>query len=135
MPNLFVRLCPWLALAVFTVLLPTGASAQDRQDSSSLRLPTIAASAAAAADWATTYHALKYYKVREMNPVLRPLEKSPGSLISVGGMIDAGSISAWNLAMGRKHPKVAAGGLWAMTAFRAYLAIHNLRNIQRAERK
>lgn len=131
MPNLFVRLCPRLALGAFVLLVPTGASAQDN----SLRVPTIAASAAAAADWATTYHALKYYKVREMNPVLRPLEKSPGSLISVGSMIDAGSISAWNLAMGRNHPKIAVGGLWAMTAFRAYLAIHNMRNIKLAEKK
>jgi hypothetical protein len=30
---------------------------------------------------------------------------------------------------------MAAAGLWTMTAFRAYLAIHNLRNQQKAARR
>jgi hypothetical protein len=101
----------------------------------SLRVPTIAASAAAAADWATTYHALKHFHVRETNPLLRPLDGSPGSLISVGAVIDAAAFSTWNVTVGRKHPKAAAAGLWAMAAFRTYLAIHNVRNMQKAARR
>jgi hypothetical protein len=136
MLNFFGRFCPWLALASVLLLVPAPAGAQDNGGQSKrLTIPTIAASAAAAADWASTYHALKYYKVREQNPVLRPFQDSPGPMISLGGIIDAGSISAWNLTVGRKNQRVAVAGLWAMTAFRAYLAIHNLRNTRIAERR
>jgi len=122
-----------LLAALFLVFVfPAFASAQE---SKSLKIPTIAAMAAAGADWATTYHALKYYKVREVNPIMRPFEAAPGSLVTVGGLIDVGTISAWNLTMGRRNPRVAVAGLWAMTAFRAYLAIHNIRNEQKAERR
>jgi hypothetical protein len=119
------------AALLVAILIPTAASAQQ----SRLKWPTIAAGAAATADWATTYHALKFYKVQEQNPVLRPLQSSPGRLVSMGGMIDVAGISAWNLAMGPKHQKMAAAGLWTMTAFRAYLAIHNHVNEHRSERR
>jgi hypothetical protein len=119
------------AALLVAVLIPTVASAQQPR----LKWPTIAAGAAATADWATTYHALKFYKVQEQNPVLRPFQSSPARLVSMGGMIDVAGISAWNLAMGPKHTKMAAAGLWTMTAFRAYLAIHNHVNEHRSERK
>jgi hypothetical protein len=121
---------PAAALLV-AILIPTVASAQQAR----LKWPTIAAGAAATADWATTYHALKFYKVQEQNPVLRPFQSTPARLVSMGGMIDVAGISAWNLTMGPKHPKMAAAGLWTMTAFRAYLAIHNHRNEHRSERR
>jgi hypothetical protein len=95
----------------------------------------MAASAAAAADWASTYHALRFFKVHETNPVLRPVDGWPGKMVSLGAVMDVGAISAWNMTMGREHPKVAIAGLWAMTAFRSYLAIHNLRNEHRADRR
>jgi hypothetical protein len=101
----------------------------------SLKIPTYAASIASAADWASTYHALKYYKVREVNPLLSPFESSPASLVTLGAVLDAGAYSAWNLTVGRRSPKVAAAGLWGMAVFRAYLALHNLRNTRRAERR
>jgi hypothetical protein len=116
-----------LMLCVF----PAMAEAQD----GSLRLPTLAASAAAAADWASTYHALKYYKVREVNPLLRRFETSPGSLVTMGVVIDTGVFSAWNLTVGRRNPKAAAVGLWGVAVFRTYLAIHNMRNERKAERR
>jgi hypothetical protein len=101
----------------------------------SLRIPTIAAGVAAAADWATTYHALTNYRVHETNPFLRPWYDSPGKLVGMGALMDIGAVSAWNITMGQKHPRVAIAGLWAMTAFRSYLAFHNLRNEQRAARR
>jgi hypothetical protein len=133
MPNFFGRFCPWLALGVLILLLPSHAAAQ--QNTSRLTIPTIAASAAAAADWASTYHALKYYKVREQNPMLRPFQESPGGMISLGSIIDAGSVSAWNLTVGRKNQRVAVAGLWAMAAFRGYLVFHNMRNMRLADRR
>ena len=120
-----------IATAVLLTLLPSLALAQDN----GLRTPTIAASAAAAADWASTYYALKYFKVRELNPLINPMQHRPGRMISMGIAIDAGIVSAWNLGIGRKNERVAVAGLWAMTAFRAYLAIHNLRNTRKAERR
>ena len=120
-----------LAALLMLCVCPAIAAAQD----GSLRLPTLAASAASAADWASTYHALKYYKVREVNPLLRPFERSPGSLVTMGAMIDAGAFSAWNLTVGRRSPKVAAAGLWGMAVFRTYIAIHNMRNTRKAERR
>ena len=131
--------CLRLAAALLVVCaLPATANAQQffpetRQPS--LRIPTIAASAAAAADWATTYHALSNYRVREMNPLLRPWYDSPGQLVGMGAVMDVGAVTAWNLTVGQKHPKIAVAGLWAMTAFRSYLAVHNLRNTRRAARR
>jgi hypothetical protein len=125
----------WRLMAALLVvcLFPTVASAQD--NASRLRWPTIAASAAAAADWASTYHGLTYYNLRETNPLLQPFQKSPGTLVTMGAVIDVAAFSTWNVVVGRKHPRVAAAGLWAMAGFRAYLVIHNLRNEQKAGRR
>jgi hypothetical protein len=100
-----------------------------------LKTPTIAASIAAAADWASTYHALKYYKVREVNPLLRPFEREPAKMIVLGAAMDVGLVAAWNLSVGKKHEKLAVAGLWTMTAFRTYLAIHNRRNEMKSARR
>ena len=121
-----------LAATFALCLLPGAASAQE---ASPLKLPTIVASAAAAADWASTYHALKFYQVRETNPLLQSFQRDPGKLVTVGAAIDAATFSAWNLTVGRKHPKIAAAGLWAMAGFRAFLAINNFRNEQKAGRR
>lgn len=125
----------WRLSAALLVLclVPGLASAQDT--SNRLRLPTIAASAAAAADWASTYHALKYYNLRETNPMLQPFQHSPGQLVTMGAAIDAAAFSTWNVTVGRRHPRVAAAGLWAMAGFRAYLVIHNLRNERKVSRR
>lgn len=122
-----------LAAAVAAIcLLPAVASAQERPPR--LKLPTIAASTAAAADWASTYHALKFYNLRETNPLLQSF-RSPGRLVTAGAAMDAAAFSTWNLTVGRKHPRIAAAGLWAMAGFRAYLVLHNLRNTQKVERR
>ena len=122
-----------ISLLVLCLGLPSMAAGQSPPPS--LQAPTIAASIASAADWATTYHALSNYQVREMNPLLRSFDRTPGRMISMGAAIDAAGISAWNVTMGKKHPKIAMAGLWGMAAFRSYLAIHNLRNTRRAERR
>jgi hypothetical protein len=91
--------------------------------------------AAAAADWMTTYHGIKYYRLREANPLLRPFDRTPGKMVLLGAAIDVGAAAAWHHTVGRKHPRVAAAGLWSMTAFRAFLALHNLRNQEKAGRR
>ncbi len=122
-----------LAALLVVCLAPTAAFSQDVPRP--LHAPTLAASIASAADWATTYHALKHYHLREANPLLRPLERTPGKMVAMGVAIDVASFSAWNLTLGRDHPKIAAAGLWGVAAFRGYLAWHNLRNTRRAERR
>jgi hypothetical protein len=129
---LMSRLRPIIAAALILILVPSLAQAQQE---SALRAPTIAASAAAAADWASTYYALKHFKVRELNPIINSMQHRPGRMISVGSAIDVGIVSAWNLGVGRRNERLAATGLWAMAAFRTYLAIHNLRNTRKAERR
>lgn len=125
-----------LVAAVFVVSLLPGlaglspASAQELRPS--LRIPTTVASIAAAADWASTYHAMSNYHVRETNVLLQPFQKSPGTLVVVGAAIDAASFTAWNKVMGPRHPRLAVGGMWAMAAFRSFLVLHNLRNEQKA---
>ena len=133
MPSLLRRWRPVAVPLVVCLGLPGTAAAQDRPVN--LKLPTIAASAAAAADWASTYHALKFYQLRETNPLLQPFQTSPGQLITIGAVIDAATFSTWNVTMGRRHPRVAATGLWAMAGFRAFLVLHNLRNEQKVGRR
>lgn len=123
-------LAPVCLLAV-ALATPGPVFAQD----GALKAPTIAASVAAAADWASTYHALKNYHVRETNILLRRFDDSPGKMVSLGAAMDAGIFSAWNVTVGRSHPRAAAVGLWAIAAFRGYLALHNLRNERKAERR
>src|ERR671936_670804 len=92
-----------------------------------LRIPTVAVSAAAAGDLASTYYGLNRLGIRESSPLLQRWQDSRGKLVWMAAAIDVGSITAWNIAVGRNHPRVAVSGLWVMTAFRTYLAIHNLR--------
>ena len=132
---LYARPLRVLAAALLVaVLFSSTAVAQDQQRGR-LYWPTVAAGGAATADWITTYHALKFYKVREQNPLLQPLQHTPMRMVSVGGLIDVAGISAWNLTVGPKHDKIAAAGLWTMTAFRVYLAVHNHLNEHRSERR
>lgn len=121
-----------MVLLLLIVLPPRQALAQERPG---LRLPMTVFGAAAAGDWATTYHALKNYQVREANPLLRPFDHRPGKMVGLGAAIDVGLATGWNYSVGRSHPRIAATGLWAATAFRAYLAIHNLRSERRSARR
>ena len=126
-----------LITAVFVVSLCVGltdsASAQELRPS--LKIPTTIASVAAAADWASTYHAMTNYHVRETNFLLRGLQDSPGKLVVAGAAIDVATFTAWNTWVAPRHPKVASAGMWAMAGFRAYLVFHNLRNEQKALRR
>ena len=126
------------AALLIAILVPSLAAAQEVQQqpvSGRLLWPTIAAGTAATADWITTYHAIRFYKVQEQNPLLKPFQAKPAGMVSLGGVIDVAGMSAWNFTVGPKHPKLASAGLWTMTAFRVYLAVHNHMNEHRAERR
>jgi len=118
---------------VLALACPRALMAQERE--AGLKLPTAMFAVAAAADWATTYHGLKHYRLREANPVLRPFDDTPAKMVLIGAAIDGGAVAAWHYAVGRNHPRIAVAGLWTMTAFRAFLAVHNIRNQQKAGRR
>jgi hypothetical protein len=134
------RLNRAIVVTVLVVVCATPAAAQQEPrltgaQPGGLRLPTVMFASAATSDWVTTYYALKHYRLRETNPLIRRFESTPARMVLIGAAIDVGAVTAWNYTMGRKHPRIAAAGLWTMTAFRAYLAFHNSRNMQRSERR
>ena len=129
------RLSLIIFVTALAVVCPRSASAQQEPGTDGLRLPTTLFASAAAADWATTYYGIKHYRLRETNPLIRRFDRTPAKMVLIGAAIDVGAVTAWNYTMGRKHPRVAAAGLWTMTAFRAYLAFHNSRNMQRSGRR
>src|SRR5262245_29898936 len=90
-----------LCLCALLVAIPQLTLAQEPPRPSSLKLPTTIFAGAVLADWATTYHALKNYHVREQNPLLRPMDHQPGKMITVGAAMDAGLATAWAFTMGR----------------------------------
>jgi hypothetical protein len=129
------RLKLYFLALLLAFVCPSTLSAQEPDNRPGLKLPTTLFGVAASADWATTYHGIKNYRLREANPVLSRFEKTPGKMVLIGAAIDVGAVTAWNYTVGRKHPRVAVAGLWTMTAFRAYLAVHNIRNQQKAGRR
>jgi hypothetical protein len=136
------RRCVPAAALLFAALVllasPSAVFAQDVQQGQGhgrLYWPTLAASSAATADWITTYHALKFYRVQEQNPLLKPFQSNPARMVSMGALMDIAGVSAWNLTIGQKHQRVGAAGLWTMTAFRVFLAVHNHNNEHRAQRR
>jgi hypothetical protein len=122
---------PGIRVITVLVFLLRAVTAAAQQPEHRLVIPTAAVSAAAAADLATTFYGLRYADVRETSPLLRRWQNSRGKLVSMGALLDVASITAWDVAMAREHPRVAISGLWVMTAFRSYLAIHNLQIARR----
>ena len=110
------------ALLLATVAV-TDAAAQDR-----LHLPTVAFASAATADWMTTHENVKYF--REANPVLRWLDHKPNAMIALGAGIDAASYYGWR-AFTRNRPKLRSAGLYAAAAVRTFIAVRNVRILQR----
>ena len=84
-----------VVILVVALACPGTLFAQDAQRPS-LKLPTVMFAAAASADWATTYHGLKHYRLRESNPLLRPFERTPAKMVLLGGAIDIGGVALWN---------------------------------------
>ncbi len=124
-----------LLVAVLALVCPRPAAAQQEPGTDGLRLPTTLFASAAAADWGTTYYGIKHFRLRETNPLIRRFDRTPAKMVLIGAAIDVGAVTAWNYTMGRRHPRIAAAGLWTMTAFRAYLAFHNSRNMNRSQRR
>lgn len=111
----------------------------------SLNKATVVFSAAAAADWITTYRTLSTYQscdranavpycagaAREQNPLLAPL-KSPAKIVATGAAIDvAGVLLARKF--GKRHPKLVAVVLYGASAYRGFLAARNEIGLQQTQ--
>ncbi len=98
----------------------------------SLRVPMLVFSSAAAADWITTYRNLQHpgegRTGLEQNPLLHWTRNRPWPTVIAGASMDVAGVWAWNHYVGKRHPKAAKAGLYAMTGVRLWLTARNLRN-------
>ena len=119
------------ALLLALVLLPATATAQE---SPRLKLPTTVYLVAITADKATTLNCTLRPGCWEDNPMYRWADKSGGAPLqmAVSTGVDLVSIWAWNKTVGRKHPKLAAFGLYSMAAIRATVAARNYARVRRS---
>jgi hypothetical protein len=111
---------PVLFGALIAMTITASATAQ------SFKLPTVAFLVAAAGDWTTTAVDLAA-GASEVNPVLKPFHNAPIATVAAGAAIDVAGLHAWTHFVGKRHPKIATTGLYMAAAFRAYLAIRNMR--------
>lgn len=93
----------------------------------SLTMPNIVFAGAAAADWATTYHFLSNNPGwhHEGNPLLAWADDRTGETIAAGIAMDVVGAWALNRFVGRRHPKLAAFGLYAWAGLRGTMAARN----------
>ena len=111
------RIVAWtLASGLLLHALPASA-----QQTTSLKIATMAFTVAASADWIDTYYGVSTHSFQESTPVIRRLQDRPGLMVAVGAAEDVGLAILWHRAMGRRHPKLATAGLWVATSFRVYL--------------
>jgi len=118
-----------IALVVWLVTVSPAAAQTD------LKIPTIAWTAAAGADWATTYQfSSKYGDVlHERNPLINGLDQHPAWLVTAGAAMDAGMWVAANRFLGDRHPRWMKVALYGAAVYRVYLAAYNIRMMQQAQ--
>ena len=104
------------------------AAAQDAAPS--LKIPTIVFAGAAAADWTTTYAALASGEFRECDPLLTFTKNRPVPTVVFGAALDVAAVWAWRRAVGRRHPKLAALGLYVAAGLQASIAARNLHRVR-----
>ena len=110
-------------LVLGLVVMPRPASSQDVKPQG-LKLPTIVFAGAAGTDWVTTYRNVTRGG-SEANPLLSPLRSKPKGMVALGAGMDIAGVLAWNHFIGRRHPRLAAVGLYVAAAARAYIAYRN----------
>jgi hypothetical protein len=89
-----------------------------------LRVPTVVFSAAAAADWVSTYR-LQQRGGHEQNRMYSWADGRPEVIVTIGAASDVLGVWAWNRYVGRRHPRIARIGLYGASTFRIWLALHN----------
>ena len=121
-----------LLLATLSLFGARRAIADDQTGASPLSRPTIVFAATAASDWATTYHGISHGYFAEGNSLINRWQDHPAAMVAAGSAMDVASVMVWNRFVGRRHPKIAAVGLYAASAFLAYLTVKGIALINRA---
>ena len=107
-----------------TILQLSGPQMPINGPTQSLRLATAVYAIAGALDVASTA-AFVLRGGHEGNPLLAPLQKQPALMLAAGVATSVTSVWAWNHFVGRKHPKLAAAGLYAASAAHVFLVANN----------
>lgn len=106
------------------LLVPSAVCGQD------LRTATTVFAVAAASDWTATYHGISSGAFNEGNPTVAWAQGRPALMVAAGVAEDVALALAWRRLVGRRHPRVAAVGLYAAAGFRVYLAAKGVRYIR-----
>jgi len=100
----------------------------------SLKTATYVFTASAAADWATTYAFLDRRAATEGNPLLQWTHNDPAATVAAGVAIDVAGLYVWRRFVGRKHPRLAAVGLYATAALRGVWVAQSAAILNRSRR-
>jgi hypothetical protein len=106
-----------LLVLLVLLLLASSASAQ------SLKLPLVVWTGAVTSDWASTAVALRRHQT-EINPTLR-WASSPSVLVAAGAVEDLAGLVLAEKLLHQRHRKALVVGLYAVSAWRVFLAVHN----------
>ena len=87
------------------------------------RHATLTFGAAAAADWATTFHSLEFHHGREKDPIIS-WAPTPATTIAAGAMLDVAAFMLWRR-FTSGHPRLANTGLYLASGFRVWVAGRN----------
>jgi hypothetical protein len=101
-----------------------------------LKIPALVWVAAVASDQATTYRFSSQYPniLHEENPFIHGLERHPVWLVAAGTAMDAATGWAAYRFLAPRHPRLVRMAFYGAAAYRVYLAAHNVRMMQQAQR-
>lgn len=109
--------------------------AEEPPDAPSLTIPTVVYAGAAALDVGSSLRCPPPY-CREGNPLIAWMEPHTGhaTMLVTATAMDAVGVWAWHKYVGKKHPKIAAVGLYAVAAVRIGIGIGNLQDRRAIDR-
>jgi hypothetical protein len=100
-----------------------------------LKMPALVWASGVAADQLTTYQFSSRYGdlLREMNPLVRGLDRHPALLVTAGTALDAATAwAAYHFLAGR-HPRLLKIAFYGAAVYRSYLAVHNVDMMREAQ--
>jgi hypothetical protein len=106
-----------------------------RRDTSQVRIAAAVWASGVMADQITTYQFSSQYRdlLREMNPLIRGLDRHPALLVATGSAMDAATGWAAYRFLAPNHPRIAKVAFYGFAAYRMYLAAYNVRMMHQAD--
>jgi hypothetical protein len=105
------------------------------RETSQIRIAASVWASGVLADQITTYQFSSQYRdlLREMNPLIRGLDRHPTLLVAAGSAMDAATGWAAYRFLAPNHPRIAKVAFYGFAAYRMYLAAYNIRMMERAD--